>query len=93
MTETETRSRDDIRRTGTVLSDRMDKTITVTIERRVMHPVYKKYVRRSTKLYVHDENNEAETGDTVEIAFARPLSKTKRWRLVKVVTRASGGAS
>jgi len=93
MTETENRSRDDIRRTGTVQSDRMDKTIVVRIERRVMHPVYKKYVRRYTKLVAHDENNEAHDGDIVEVAFGRPMSKTKRWRLVKVVTQAAGGAS
>ena len=84
-----------VRRTGVVASDAMDKTIVVRVERRVMHPVYKKYVRRFTRLYAHDEGNEARTGDTVEVAFCRPLSRKKRWRLVRVVRAAAlaaGGA-
>ena len=74
--------------TGRVVSDKMDKTITVLVERKVKHPLYKKYVRRSTKLPVHDENNECRKGDVVDIQECRPLSKSKSWRLHKVVTRA-----
>ncbi len=74
--------------TGRVVSDRMNKTITVLVERKVKHPLYKKYVRRFTKLHVHDENNECHTGDVVDIEECRPLSRTKSWRLHKVVTRA-----
>ena len=77
---------------GRVLSDRMDKTITVLVERSVKHPLYKKYVRRSTKLHVHDENNEGRIGDRVAIAQCRPLSKTKSWRLDRVVSRAEDRA-
>jgi small subunit ribosomal protein S17 len=73
--------------TGRVVSSKMDKTITVLIERRVPHPIYKKYVRRSTKLHAHDENNECREGDTVVIEQCRPLSKTKAWRLVRIVER------
>lgn len=64
---------------GTVISDKMDKSITVLIERRVKHPLYGKYITRSTKLHVHDENNECRTGDKVEIVECRPISKTKAW--------------
>ena len=74
-------------RIGHVVSDKMDKTITVLTERRVKHPVYGKYVRRSTKLHVHDENNECRIGDTVVIRECRPLSKSKSWMLVQVVER------
>jgi small subunit ribosomal protein S17 len=74
--------------TGRVVSDKMDKTVTVLVERRVAHPLYKKYVRRSTKLHVHDENNECRIGDVVAIAATRPLSKTKAWKLVDIVERA-----
>ena len=74
---------------GTVTSDKMDKSITVTIERRVKHPLYGKIIKRSTKLAVHDENNECSTGDTVTIEQCRPISKNKSWRLVKVVEKAS----
>jgi small subunit ribosomal protein S17 len=73
--------------TGTVVSDRMDKTVTVMIERRVKHPVYGKYIRRSTKLHVHDEDNTCREGDKVSIEQCRPLSKTKSWRLVDIVER------
>ena len=73
---------------GRVTSNKMDKTITVAIERLVKHPVYGKYVRRTTKLHAHDENNEAGIGDTVQIMETRPLSKQKRWRLVKIVEKA-----
>ena len=73
---------------GQVVSDKMDKTITVLVERRVKHPVYKKYIRRSTKLHAHDEENECRTGDTVSIVPCRPLSKSKSWRLQSVIERA-----
>ncbi len=75
--------------TGRVVSDKMDKSVTVLVERKVPHPIYGKYVKRSTKLHAHDENNECKMGDTVSIEECRPLSKTKSWRLVKVLERAS----
>lgn len=74
---------------GKVVSDKMDKSIVVLIERRVKHPVYGKYVSKSTKIKVHDENNECNIGDLVTIAESRPLSKTKSWALVKVEERAA----
>ncbi|MCP3850309.1 MAG: 30S ribosomal protein S17 [Gammaproteobacteria bacterium] len=74
---------------GVVLSDKMDKTATVMIERKVKHPLYGKYIKRSTKLHVHDENNDCGIGDTVTIAECRPMSKTKSWTLVEVVNKAS----
>jgi small subunit ribosomal protein S17 len=74
--------------TGTVVSDRMDKTITVRIERRVQHPVYAKIIRRSSKLHAHDENNECKIGDTVTVMECRPLSKTKTWMLKSIDERA-----
>jgi len=74
--------------TGRVSSDKMDKTITVVVERLVRHPVYGKYLRRSTKLHAHDESNECRTGDLVMIEQCRPLAKTKAWRLVRVLERA-----
>jgi small subunit ribosomal protein S17 len=75
--------------TGRVISDKMDKSITVLVERKVAHPIYGKYVKRSTKLHAHDEQNECNTGDTVSIQECRPISKSKSWRLVKVLERAS----
>ena len=74
---------------GTVTSDACDKTATVMIERRIKHPVYGKYIKRSTKLHVHDENNECNTGDVVTIEQCRPMSKTKSWRLVEVTEKAA----
>ncbi len=74
---------------GRVVSDKMDKTITVIVERRVKHPVYGKYITRSSKLHAHDEDNTAGTGDTVLVAESRPLSKTKTWALVEVVEKAT----
>ncbi len=74
-------------RIGIVVSDKMDKTITVKVERRVKHPVYGKIVRMSTKLTAHDEKNECNEGDKVKIMETRPLSKNKRWRLVEVIER------
>lgn len=73
---------------GEVTSNKMDKTITVMVERRVMHPLYKKYVRRSTKLHAHDENNDCNHGDVVSIEQCRPLSKSKSWQLHKIIERA-----
>jgi small subunit ribosomal protein S17 len=73
---------------GQVVSTKMDKTIAVRIERRVEHPIYKKYLRRYTKLLVHDENNECKEGDTVAIEECRPLSKHKAWRLQRVIEKA-----
>ena len=75
--------------TGKVVSDKMDKTIVVLIERRVKHPIYGKYVSKSSKLKAHDENNECKTGDVVTIKESRPLSKSKSWALVKIEERAS----
>ena len=74
--------------TGTVVSNKMNKTISVSVERLVKHPTYGKYVRRTTKLLAHDENNECRAGDTVAIAECRPLSRHKAWRLVRVIERA-----
>ena len=74
---------------GKVVSDKMDKTITVMIERRVKHPIYGKFVKRSTKLHAHDEQNECQIGDTVTVRECRPLSKSKSWMLVSVDTRAT----
>lgn len=73
---------------GTVVSDKMDKTITVAIERRVPHKLYKKYFRRTKKFLAHDPENSAGTGDMVKIMECRPLSKTKSWRLIEIVERA-----
>ncbi len=73
---------------GRVVSNKMDKTITVMVERRVKHPVYKKYIKRSTKFHAHDESNECNEGDLVTITQSRPLSKTKSWSLVRVDERA-----
>ena len=74
--------------TGVVSSDRMEKTITVVVERRYKHPKYGKYIVASKKYAVHDESNDARIGDEVEISETRPMSKNKRWRLMQVVTRA-----
>jgi small subunit ribosomal protein S17 len=74
---------------GRVISNKMDRTITVLVERRVQHPLYGKFIRRSTKLHVHDENNECNEGDEVTIAECKPISKTKSWRLVEITKRAS----
>lgn len=75
--------------TGRVVSNKMDKTITVLVERLVKHPVYGKYIKRSTKMHAHDENNQCQEGDVVSIAACRPFSKTKTWKLVEIVERAS----
>ncbi|MEX2109723.1 MAG: 30S ribosomal protein S17 [Gemmatimonadaceae bacterium] len=93
MAELAKRVGDDVRnarktRVGMVVSDKMQKTVVVSIERRVQHPVYGKMVRRTKKLKAHDEQNEAKTGDTVRIMETRPLSKDKRWRVVEIIERA-----
>lgn len=75
-------------RIGKVVSDKMEKTVVVSIERRVQHPVYGKMIRRTKKLKAHDEENAAKTGDTVRIMETRPLSKDKRWRVVEIIERA-----
>ena len=75
--------------TGSVVSDKMDKSAVVMIERRVKHPVYGKFMKKSTKLHIHDENNECGIGDTVQISECRPISKTKSWKLVRVVEKAN----
>lgn len=74
---------------GKVVSDKMDKTITVAVERRVKHPVYGKYITRTTKVHAHDEENQVKQGDTVIVRECRPLSKNKSWALVEIVTRAT----
>jgi small subunit ribosomal protein S17 len=76
-------------RVGVVISDKMDKTITVQIDRVMHHPVYNRSIRKATKFKAHDEKNEAKLGDVVRIQETRPLSKTKRWRLVEVVKRSA----
>lgn len=73
--------------TGVVVSDKMDKTVVVLVNRLVKHPVYKKYIRRRAKFMAHDEQNSARMGDTVEIIESRPLSKFKRWRITRIVER------
>ncbi|HLU38327.1 MAG TPA: 30S ribosomal protein S17 [Planctomycetota bacterium] len=89
MSQSEAQTKRRARRTqiGRVTSAKMQETIVVEVERLVRHPRYDKYVRRRTKLYAHNANNEAREGDTVEVMATRPLSKLKRWRLVRIVGR------
>ena len=75
--------------TASVVSDKMDKSAVVLIERKVKHPIYGKFMKKSTKLHIHDENNECGVGDTVQISECRPISRTKSWKLVKVVEKAN----
>ena len=75
-------------RTGVVVSNKMDKSVVVAVERRVKHPIYGKYLKATTKLKAHDENDECNVGDIVRIMETRPLSKTKNWRLVEIIERA-----
>ena len=75
-------------RTGVVVSDKMDKTVVVRIEKMIMHPIYKKFVRRRLKYKAHDENNDAKIGDTVLIEETRPLSRQKRWKIKEITHRA-----
>ncbi len=86
MSEQENQGRSII---GRVVSNKADKTITVMVERRLAHPLYKKYMRRSSKLRAHDENNQCQEGDLVRIESCRPISRTKTWRLLEVVERPS----
>lgn len=86
-TQTKSRGRRRVQ-TGEVTSAKMDKSITVAVDRLVKHPVYEKFLKRRTKIHAHDENNDARVGDLVEVAETRPLSKLKRWRLVRVTRRA-----
>ncbi|HET9047702.1 MAG TPA: 30S ribosomal protein S17 [Chiayiivirga sp.] len=74
---------------GRVVSNKMNKTVTVLIERQVKHPLYGKYLRRSSKLHAHDEENSCQEGDFVRLAQTRPMSKTKSWRVVEIITRAT----
>jgi small subunit ribosomal protein S17 len=75
-------------RVGIVVKDKMDKTITIAIERKVSHPIYKKYFKKTTKLMAHDEKSECRVGDKVKVMETRPLSKNKRWRMVEIVEKA-----
>ena len=75
-------------RTGVVVSDKMDKTIVVKLSTRVKHPLYSKYIQKTTKIKAHDENNECGIGDTVKVMETRPLSREKRWRLVEIIEKA-----
>ncbi|MDE2979560.1 MAG: 30S ribosomal protein S17 [Gemmatimonadota bacterium] len=86
MNANDERSRRKVR-TGVVVSDRAEKTVTVIVERRFAHPLYGKQVKRTTKYHAHDETNECRVGDTVSIMETRPLSKTKRWRVVELIER------
>ena len=74
-------------RIGVVTSNKMDKTVTVAVERKVKHPIYGKFVKKTTKFHAHDDKNECSIGDTVKIMETRPMSKTKRWRMVEVVEK------
>jgi small subunit ribosomal protein S17 len=87
MTEVERKNRRKVRQ-GTVVSVKMDKSVVVRVDRTMRHPLYGKIVRTSSKIYAHDEKNDANLGDVVRVMETRPLSKTKHWRLVEVITRA-----
>lgn len=75
-------------RIGRVLSNSMDKSVVITVERKVKHPIYGKFQKKTTKLMVHDENNDCGVGDTIKVMETRPLSKNKRWRLVEIIEKA-----
>jgi small subunit ribosomal protein S17 len=89
MAENTTTATRNLRKTriGVVTSNKMTKTITVAVERKVKHPIYGKFVKKTTKFHAHDEKNEASIGDVVRIMETRPMSKTKRWRLVEIVEK------
>ena len=91
MSEAE-KTEDKVRRTvvGRVVSDKMDKTVSVAIERLIKHPMYGKYIRRTSKVLAHDANNECKPGDRVAISECRPISRNKSWQVVKIVERATG---
>ena len=88
MSEPATEQKDQRKIVGRVVSDKMDKTVSVAIERLVKHPVVGKYIRRTSKFMAHDENNECKTGDRVAISECRPIAKNKSWRVVDIVERA-----
>ena len=90
METTETTVKRNLRkeRVGVIVSDKMDKSIVVAVERKVKHPMYGKFVKKTSKFVAHDEKNECKMGDTVKIEETRPLSKTKNWRLVEILERA-----
>jgi small subunit ribosomal protein S17 len=92
MSETETSPQRGRRQTmiGVVVGDKMEKTVVVQVEKTVMHPLYRRYVKRRRKYYAHDESNECSLGDRVEIASSRPLSRNKRWRLTRIVEKGKG---
>jgi small subunit ribosomal protein S17 len=92
MSETTTNAERGRRQTmvGTVVSDKMDKTVVVEVEKTVMHGLYRRYVKRRSKYYAHDEDNQCSVGDRVEIAASRPLSRKKRWRLSRIVEKGKG---
>ena len=75
-------------RVGTVVSNKMDKTVTVSVSRKIKHPIYGKFIGKSSKFHAHDENNDCGIGDTVKIMETRPLSKIKRWRIIEIIERA-----
>ncbi|MDT8410017.1 MAG: 30S ribosomal protein S17 [Wenzhouxiangellaceae bacterium] len=88
MSEAISKSRVEHVATGKVVSNKMDKTVTVRLERQIKHPLYGKYMRRTSKVHAHDENNECNEGDTVRIVPGRPISKNKSWKVVEIVDRA-----
>lgn len=90
MSDVKKEGQDKVKRSqvGRVVSDKMDKTVTVRLERLVKHPLYGKYIRRSSKVHAHDETNDCKEGDTVRIAETRPTSKTKSWQVIEIVERA-----
>ncbi len=87
--DTDETARRQTTKNGLVVSDKMDKTVVVAVENLVMHPIYHKYIKKTSKFHAHDENNECKTGDRVVIEESRPLSKLKRWKVREVVSRAS----
>ena len=86
-TETETERRR-VTKVGVVVGDKMDKTVVVKVERKVLHPMYQKYIKRSSRFHAHDETNECRVGDRVQIEESRPLSKLKRWNVKEIISRA-----
>jgi len=86
-TETETQRRR-VTKVGVVVGDKMDKTVVVKVERKVLHPMYQKYIKRSSRFHAHDETNECRVGDRVQIEESRPLSKLKRWNVKEIISRA-----
>lgn len=89
QTATASRGRQQVK-VGTVVKDQMDKTVVVTVTNTVMHRLYRRYIKRTSKFFAHDENNECRLGDRVQIVSSRPLSKQKRWRVKEILKRAEG---